>query len=174
MEDVQLPSVMATWEVFGGLCIVPAEAEDRVVLVASAHGNVVCWTLAEHMPVVQPAAGLRGTRGDPWDASASGSAQSTTSISQGIAIARCRTLPSVPDLGVLKNVIVCGDAEQFAVGALQHGVGCLPTMSLCSSLTLNTILLRCANPQDDDYTSRKYQRDSTLLEDGLYAGSVAH
>ena len=127
-----MPSVMATWEGFGGLCIVPAEAaaEDRVVLVASAHGDLACWTLAEHMPVVQPAAGLRGT------ASASGSEQSATSMSQGIAIARCRTLPSVPDLGVLKIVIVCGDAEQFAVGALQHGVRCHPTLSLCRWLNL--------------------------------------
>ena len=39
---------------------------------------------------------------------------------------------------------------------------------------LNTILLRCANPQDGDYTSNKYQSDSTLLEHRLYAGSVAH
>jgi hypothetical protein len=140
MVDVQLPSVMATWEGFGGLCIVPAEAaaEDRVVLVASAHGNVACWTLAEHMPVVQPAAGVRGTRSDAWRASASGSVQSATSISQGIAIARCRTLPSVPDLGVLKNVIVCGDAKQFAVGALQNGVRGHPTLSPCSWLNLST------------------------------------
>ena len=124
MVDVELPGIMATWDGLGGLCIAPeTAAAGRVVLVASADGSVACWTLDGRAPAAQAAAAsLDATRRSSGRTTASGSAQAAEPVSQGVTIARCRTLPSVPDLGILKTVITCGDAEQYAVGALQLGV----------------------------------------------------
>ena len=129
MSDVDIPSVMATWDSFGGLSVGSANAGagvGAVVLLADTEGQVVRWTLdARRSDAARPSShtadsqlgGRRSAQG------VLGRAGPKPSLPQGqVSIARCAKLQSATGWGALKSLIICGPGDRYAAAALQHAL----------------------------------------------------
>ena len=127
MCDVDLPSVMATWETYGGLVVVKTASDGggSVVLLADSDGQVVRWTLEERRKASQnftpqepPSINYqrRSTRG------ASSGEPVADYGSRVVEVARCSILPPAAGYGKLRRLVSCGPNDRFVVGALHQAV----------------------------------------------------
>ena len=124
---MDLPSVMATWETYGGLVVVKTASDGggSVVLLADSDGQVVRWTLEERRKASQnftpqepPSINYqrRSTRG------ASSGEPVADYGSRVVEVARCSILPPAAGYGKLRRLVSCGPNDRFVVGALHQAV----------------------------------------------------